>query len=246
VKLTVVGCSGSFPSAESPASCYLLEHNDQRILLDMGNGSLGSLQRFTDIYALDAIILSHLHIDHFIDVCSYYVARKYRPGGSVGPIPVYGPSDTASRIVTAYGLQSQKDIAGELNVQPMLAKFEVGDFIIETTPMVHPIQSFAIRVSAAGRSLTYSGDTGPTENLVMAARDTNLALFEGSFITDAANPPDLHLSAAEAGQHARAANAERLVVTHLVPWNRQEQVQEQAAVEFPEVQLASVGLAIEV
>ncbi|MCH9815416.1 MAG: MBL fold metallo-hydrolase [Actinomycetia bacterium] len=246
MKLTVVGCAGSFPSAQSPASSYLVEHDGQRIVLDMGNGALGSLQRFTDIYQIDAVVLSHLHIDHFVDLGSYYVARKYHPEGSAGPIPVYGPDDTAARVVAAYGLQSTADIAGELDVRPLAAKFEIGAFTIETTRMVHPIEAYAIRVSADGRSLTYSGDTGPTPELITAARDTNLALFEGSFVTDPSNPRDLHLSAAEAGAHARAAGAERLVVTHLVPWNDQEQVHAEAVAEFPGAQVASVGLTIEV
>ncbi|MCB0922659.1 MAG: MBL fold metallo-hydrolase, partial [Actinobacteria bacterium] len=70
MKLTVVGWSGSFPGPDSPASCYLLEHEDARILLDLGNGSLGALQRYADIYAVDAVFLSHLHVDHCIDLCS--------------------------------------------------------------------------------------------------------------------------------------------------------------------------------
>ncbi len=97
MKLTVVGCSGSFPGPESPASCYLIEHEGTRILLDMGNGSLGALQRYTDIYAIDAVVLSHLHVDHFIDLCSYYVALQYRPDGPADSVAVWGPTDTAAR-----------------------------------------------------------------------------------------------------------------------------------------------------
>ena len=74
MKLTVVGCTGSFPGPDSPASCYLLEHEDARILLDLGNGSLGQLQRYADIYDIDAVFLSHLHVDHCIDLCSYYAS----------------------------------------------------------------------------------------------------------------------------------------------------------------------------
>ena len=63
-----MGCSGSFPGPQSPASCYLLEHEGYRMLLDLGNGALGSLQRFTDLYGIDAVLISHLHVDHFIDL----------------------------------------------------------------------------------------------------------------------------------------------------------------------------------
>ena len=83
MRLTVVGCSGSFPGPDSAASCYLVEADGFRVLLDLGNGALGPLQRYADIYAVDAVLVSHLHSDHFIDLCSYYVALRYRdPDGA--------------------------------------------------------------------------------------------------------------------------------------------------------------------
>ncbi len=86
MKLTVVGCSGSFPSAESACSSYLVEADGFRLLLDMGNGALGELQRHCGLYDLDAIFLSHLHADHCIDMCAYFVARYYRhDGGRCSP-----------------------------------------------------------------------------------------------------------------------------------------------------------------
>ena len=79
MKLTVVGCSGSFPGPDSPASSYLLEEEGYRAVLDLGNGALGALQRYASLDAVDAVLVSHLHVDHVIDLCSYYVARRYRP-----------------------------------------------------------------------------------------------------------------------------------------------------------------------
>ena len=89
MRLTVVGCSGSYPGPDSPASCYLLEaeHDDGtgsrtwRVLLDLGSGALGALQRYADPLAVDAVLLSHLHADHCLDLCGYYVLRKYHPSG---------------------------------------------------------------------------------------------------------------------------------------------------------------------
>src|SRR5690606_10081583 len=69
MKLTVVGCSGSFPSPDSACSSYLVEADGYRLLLDMGNGALGALQRHCGLYDLDAVALSHLHADHCIDMC---------------------------------------------------------------------------------------------------------------------------------------------------------------------------------
>jgi ribonuclease BN (tRNA processing enzyme) len=100
MRLTVVGCSGSIPGPHSPASCYLLEADGFRLVLDMGSGALGALQRYTSLTEVDAVALSHLHADHFIDVCSFWVARTYSPRG-VLRVPVYGPAATAVRIARA-------------------------------------------------------------------------------------------------------------------------------------------------
>lgn len=79
MRLTVVGCSGSIPSRYSPASCYLLDADGFRLVVDMGSGALGALQRYAGLAEIDAVALSHLHADHFIDMCSFWVARTYTP-----------------------------------------------------------------------------------------------------------------------------------------------------------------------
>ena len=92
-------------TTDSPASCYLVEaeHEDRtwRILLDLGNGALGALHRYADPLAIDAVFLSHLHPDHFMDLCGYYVLRKYHPTGPRPAIPVWGPAGTAARMARA-------------------------------------------------------------------------------------------------------------------------------------------------
>ena len=96
MRLTVVGCSGSYPGPDSPASCYLLEQDDEdgrtwRILLDLGSGALGALHHYADPLTIDAVALSHLHPDHCLDLCGFYVLRKYHPSGAQPRLPVYGP-----------------------------------------------------------------------------------------------------------------------------------------------------------
>ena len=99
MRLTIVGCSGSYPGPDSPASCYLLEaeHDDGsgsrtwRVLVDLGSGALGALQRYADPLSIDAVLLSHLHADHCLDLAGFYVLRKYHPTGPQPPIPVWGP-----------------------------------------------------------------------------------------------------------------------------------------------------------
>jgi len=245
VDLVVVGCSGSFPGPDAAASCYLLEHEGTRILLDMGNGSLGALARYTDIYDIDAVVISHLHVDHFIDLCSYYVALKYRPSGPARPVAVWGPSDTGRRLVAAYGLRGDESVASEFEIRDLEPEFQIGPFSISTTRVVHPVEAYGMRVEAGGATLAYSGDTGPTERLVDLARGADLALFEASFVESGANPRDLHLTAREAADHAARAGAKRLMLTHLVPWNDRAESFEEARGHFPgEIMLAEAGLRL--
>ena len=102
MKLTVVGCSGSFPGPDSPASCYLLEHDGYSILLDLGNGAIGPLANYIDIDEVNAVLLSHLHIDHCADVGPLYVSRRYHPEGMRDRIPVIGPQGLEARIINLY------------------------------------------------------------------------------------------------------------------------------------------------
>lgn len=222
MKLTVVGCSGSFPSVDSACSSYLIEADGFRLLLDMGNGALGELQRHIGLYDLDAVLLSHLHADHCIDMCAYWVARYYRPdGGQAGQLPTYGPEHTEERLVSAYGGDLPKDSAMRevfefRTLRP--GRFALGPFTVVADRVSHPVEAFAFRLEHDGRSLTYSGDTGPCEALLELAKDTDLLLCEASFTHGKEDIPGLHLTGREAGEHAEQAGAARLVLTHIPPW----------------------------
>lgn len=241
--LTIVGCSGSFPGPESPSSCYLVEHDGHRLVLDMGNGSLGALQKAADIYDIDGVILSHLHVDHFIDLTSYYVALKYRPGVPAKQVPVWGPPGTAARLVSAYGLNGS-DMSGQFDVRVVSAEFEVGPFRVSTARMRHPVEANAIRVEAGGRSLTYSGDTGPHHGLADFAHGSDVALFEASNRMADDNPADLHLTGPEAARLSADAGTDRLVLTHLVPWFPPEQILAEAHMVRSDAILAEPGMVI--
>ncbi|MEZ5160509.1 MAG: MBL fold metallo-hydrolase [Marmoricola sp.] len=119
MKLTVVGNSGSYPGPDSPASCYLLtarhQGRDFNILLDLGNGALGALQRHLDPAAVDAVLITHLHADHCLDLCGFYVLRKYHPLGAMPQIPVWGPKRTPRRLARAYGLSPEPGMREEFD-----------------------------------------------------------------------------------------------------------------------------------
>jgi len=233
VRLTIIGSSGSFPGPASPASCYLVEADGFRLLLDLGNGALGALQRYVDIYRIDAVYLSHLHADHCFDLCSYWVARTYPEGGPKPRIPVYGPPGVADRMADVYGLDTDpgmretfefRELApGEISIGPMTARLD---------RVNHPVDAFGIRLEHGGSSLTYSGDTGACDELVDLAAGTDLFLCAASFHDHREHPKDMHLTGSEAGDHARRAAAQRLVLTHLVPWNDDERTLAEARSTF--------------
>ena len=127
MRLTVLGCSGSLPGPKSPASSYLVEADGFRVLLDLGNGALGAFQEHAKIADIDAVLLSHLHPDHCLDLCSLYVARRFWPDVEGPPIPVWGPPDTAARMAAAYGLAPEPAMAKTFDFRTYLdGPFAVG------------------------------------------------------------------------------------------------------------------------
>lgn len=221
MRLTVLGCSGSCPGPESPASSYLVEAGGFRMLLDVGNGSLGQLQRHIGVGDVDAVLLSHLHPDHCMDLLALYVARTYDGSGGYPQIPVYAPRGAAAHLATAYGKAERPGLSGCYDFREWTpGTHQVGPFTVTVARVAHPVEAYGIRVEHAGAVLTYSGDTGPCEALVELARDADLALFESSFQQgrDDDAPPDLHLTGGQAGEAAAKAGANRLVLTHIPPW----------------------------
>jgi ribonuclease BN (tRNA processing enzyme) len=159
MRLTVVGCSGSIPSPRSPASCYLLEAEGFRLVVDLGSGALGPLQRYVALHQIDAVALSHLHADHFIDMCSLWVARKYRAEGPLPPLPVYGPAEAERRVSLA---NDDPDVTGIYDFVALApGRRQIGPFTVTADHVAHPVETFAYRFEYGGRALVYSGDTGP-------------------------------------------------------------------------------------
>lgn len=219
VLLTVIGCSGSVPGPESPASSYLLSADGFHLVLDLGSGAFGALQQHIPADRIGAIGLSHLHPDHCMDLCGLYVATKYSPGAPFPKIPVYGPAGTAVRMAQAYDLPVDPGMTEQLTFNDWQPVQQIGPFTVRTTPVVHPVPAYAIRVEHDGRSIVYSGDTGPTQALVELARGADVLLCEAALLDDdPSNPPELHLTGSEAGEHAQRAGVGRLIVTHVPPW----------------------------
>jgi ribonuclease BN (tRNA processing enzyme) len=243
MRITVVGCAGSFPSADSAASCYLLEAEGFRLVIDMGNGALGALQRYAPLFGIDAICVSHLHGDHCLDLGAYAVARHYYgPGGPLPPLPVYAPAGAPERLTPAFGLVEDELIERFAFERLIPGQLEIGPFRVTTAHVNHTIETFGFRVSHDGWSMAYSADTGESTALVELARDVNLLLAEASFLDQPGNPAGVHLSGRQAGEHAAKAGARHLALTHLVAVNDPEASLAEAASAFGgELSLASPG-----
>lgn len=250
-----MGCSGSYPGPDSPASCYLLEadHVDEagerrtwRILLDLGSGALGALQRHADPLAVDAVLLSHLHADHCLDLAGYYVLRKYHPSGPQPRIPVWGPTGTADRMARAYDLPLDPGMTHEFDFRTWEGPVEIGPFAVRPVRVEHPVEAFGLRVSADGVTLAYSGDTGPCAGLDEVAEGVDLLLAEASFRSADNNPVGLHLTGTDCGEAAQRSGAKRLLLTHIPPWHdRQIALAEARAAYDGPVDLAEAGAVLE-
>jgi ribonuclease BN (tRNA processing enzyme) len=233
VKLTVVGCAGTFPGPLSPCSSYLIEHDGFRLVFDMGSGALSNLGKVGDLLDVDAVIVSHLHGDHCLDLVGYAYARRYDPRGVPAALPVFGPATIWERIASSFDKRRPEMVddiydMNETDGSPM----DIGPFRIEMVRTNHPIECYAIRASAGGRTITYSADTGICPEVIDLARGSDLFLCEASYEDGVANPPGVHLTGSEAGEHATKAEIDRLVITHHVPWNDLDQTMEAAAGTF--------------
>jgi len=247
MKLTVIGCSGSFAGPDSPASCYLLEADHEgkrwRVLLDLGSGALGALHAFLDPREVDGVLLSHLHPDHYFDLSGLYVIWKYHPAGSPERIPVFGPAGVADQLARAYGLPRDPGMTQEFDFREYDGTIaEIGPFTVTTHRMAHPVDAFAMRVECNGKVLVYSGDTGPCPALTELAKGADLLLCEAAFREGSDNPGDLHLTGHQAGVVAAEAEVGALVLTHIPPWHDKQVALTEARGTFDgPLELAATG-----
>lgn len=222
MRLTVFGCAGTFPGPDSPSSSYLVEHHGYRLLLDAGSGAVGAMQRYHptgNLVDVDAAVLSHLHGDHWLDLVPYAYARLFAPGGTPPKLTVHSPPGLTERL-NCVGTTSVRDA---YDVQTISAgTVHLGPLQVTFARTAHPVECYAVRISAGGRTLVYSADTGQCPELVSLARDADTLLCEASNADGEPHPPRLHLTGRQAGEHADQAGVGRLLLTHIVPYREPE------------------------
>jgi ribonuclease BN (tRNA processing enzyme) len=148
----------------------------------------------------------------------------------------------------AYDLSPDPGMTGEFDFRLYPdVPFEVGPFTVSAVPMAHPVPAYGLRISHHGRTLVYTGDTGPCDNLDVLSKGADLLLSEASFLETEDNPGGLHLTGKDAALAAERAAAARLVLTHIPSWYSEDQVLDEARPHFSgDVSLARCGVSYDV
>ncbi len=234
MRLTVVGCAGSFPGPEAAASSYLVQADDAagrtwNLVLDLGSGAFGGLQRYVAPDEIDAVGLSHLHPDHMADVCGLYVYLKYSPEPlRRRQVAVHGPFGTLSRLGDAYGLEPGESLTDHLAVHAWQPghPVTVGPMTVRPVAVEHPVPAYGVRVTGPSEedptrsvTLAYTGDTDTCPGLDELARGAQVLLAEAAFLEGRDVVRGIHLTGRRAGEAAERGRCGRLVVTHVPAWN---------------------------
>jgi ribonuclease BN (tRNA processing enzyme) len=217
----VAGSSSSIPRIGKACSAYLVEDNGFRFSLDFGTGALANMRRYADYDELDAVVISHMHADHFLDLIPLRYAIRYGPRRRLRPLPLWVPPGgeaTLRKLASAFASEGDDDF---LDPAFVVREFDpvrglaLGDGVVRFALTTHYIDAYAIRYDRGDASITYSADTAPDARVVALARDTSVFLCEATLLAGAAEGKLRgHSSAAEAAQMATDAGAHKLVLTH--------------------------------
>ena len=234
LKLTVLGSAGSHPGVGRLCSGYLVETAATSVLLDAGNGATANLQRFVPLNELDAVAISHRHVDHCIDLIGVFYALRFDPGFTTR-IPLFAPDEvyeTLTGLLSDDSAMAFDDVFDHIRVAAG-DSVEVGDLDLRFAHSEHSTPAVSMRVEANGASLVYSGDTSGGPALVEIAHQAQLLLCEATWAGDAKQyPAGIHLTATQAAQVATEAQVERLVLTHIAGGTDRDQVRREAEAAF--------------
>ncbi|MGO1054701.1 MBL fold metallo-hydrolase [Crossiella sp. CA198] len=232
MELRVLGCSGGWPGPGEPCSGYLLTAACRRIWLDAGTGTLPELLRHTDLHRLDALWITHLHADHCSDLAAAFHALAYGPPRAA-PLPVFGPPGLVRHLQPVLD-EEPAELHRVLAVTEVTdrADYLVGAVRLTAVGVEHGMPAFGVRVVAEGRILGYTGDSRSCPAITDLARDADLLLCEAFLSAPTSRPFTSVMSPEDAGRHASAGGARRLVLTHLHPGADPGLARARAAAEY--------------
>jgi ribonuclease BN (tRNA processing enzyme) len=245
MRLTVLGGCGAWPGPGQACSGFLVEHDGFRLLLDLGYATVPRLLEHVNAESIDAVYISHGHPDHCADLNPLLRARALRDDPPPA-LPVYALPGALDAVLAL-------DRPGMLDSAYVLHQFDpgevltIGPFRADTRLLPHSRPNAGVQLAADGRVLAYTGDTGPSPEVVTLARDADLLLAEASYVDQV--PPALTgtlTSARDAGQQAAEAGAQRLVLTHLMPGTSVDEAKAAAANGYDgRIEVATEGLVLD-
>lgn len=210
------------PRVDRACSAYLVQDGDFAFSLDFGTGAFANMRRYVDYDRLNAVVVSHMHADHFLDLIPLRYAVRYGSKRRATRLPVWMPPDGIAMLRTIAGAFAHEGNGDFLNEAFDLREFDpakplpIGPGTVRFAPTTHYITSFAMRYESNGASITYSADTAPDQRVVELARGTDLFLCEATLLAGEHEHGGVrgHSSAREAAQMAADAGVKRLVLTH--------------------------------
>jgi ribonuclease BN (tRNA processing enzyme) len=229
VKVTVLGSCGAWPEPGRACSGYLVEHDGFRLVLDLGFATLPRLLAHCPGGAVDAVVITHRHSDHCVDLNGLLRVRHH--GERALPrIPLLCPPDVAELVDR---LEPRPRLAELFDIHELPGTLRVGPFRVDGIALPHHVPNAGVRLTTADRSLAYTGDTGPDPALAELGAGVDLYVMEATLQAEPepGEPRNL-LTAAEAGRFARLAGAKRLLLTHFWPGSDRGVSLRQAAAEF--------------
>ena len=252
-RLVVLGSCGAWPEPGRACSGFVVEHQGFRVVLDLGYGTFSRLARrvgSTVADGVDAVVVTHSHPDHMVDLHALFRARWFGRRGAAS-IPVFAAEGVLERLRCLED-DDADDIAAVFDLHPLPADpYEVGPFSLSSWLLPHFVPNAGVRLSSEGLTVAYTGDTGPDPSLALMGRNADLFIVEasdrnqGASTRSAAVGGSMHMTGRDAGQAASAANAHRLMLTHFWPGSDREQTRRAAeAVYSGEVIVATEDLEV--
>jgi ribonuclease BN (tRNA processing enzyme) len=239
--VTVLGCSGSYAAPGGACTGYLMQSPQANVWLDAGPGTLANLQTICTLADLDAVVLTHAHPDHWLELPVVANAIEwYEPRPR---LPVYSNAHMAAQARALIG--PDIDVPFDWRVVEVDEVVDVADQRWSFAETDHYVPTFATRVDSGGHSIVFTADTGPRfslEPMVERHGPIDLALIESTFLTRSEHPGALHLAPNEAGQLATDAGVRKVVLTHQAPLEDRALHLAKAQTTFSgEIVLAEVG-----
>ncbi|MCL5887052.1 MAG: MBL fold metallo-hydrolase [Actinobacteria bacterium] len=234
MRVTVLGSSASYAGPGQACSGYLVEHADVRVLMDCGNGVVANLAAVADPTTLDAVFITHEHPDHFLDIYALAALLRYAPQGPLAPLALWLPPGLFERMGCLLSERGRDELAEAFVVHELTAEKPVrfGELTITPHLVEHVDPTFAlIAEGPGGTRVCYTSDTAPGPAALAAARGASLLIAEAT-LPQRYQGRAAHLTAAQAGELAREAQVEHLILSHIWPTNDKAAMLREAEAAF--------------